>query len=117
MTTPSLVTVGTHPHTATYWGNPQPDGSGGESFDAPVTLSVRWEERAIQDFDDHGEEFVSNAVVYAKQDLDIGGYLYLGTSADSDPTGVTDAYKIRQFRSIPDRLGGRYNRKAVLRRR
>jgi hypothetical protein len=109
-----LVRFGVYPHTATYWGSPTPDGSGGETYDAPAALSVRWEERAEQEFDPQGETFTSMARVYTSIDLDVGGYLYLGTSVVVDPGTVVGAFKIRQFRRIPSLRGFYSERNAVL---
>lgn len=90
------------PHTATYWGNPQPDGYGGWSFDAPVTLDpdtgtgVRWQDRVELFVDDAGQEVRSQAVVYPQQALALNGWLLRGTSAAADPREVDGALPIRQ---------------------
>jgi hypothetical protein len=111
----TLVKFGIYPHTATYWGSPANDGSGGLTFDAPVAMSVRWEERAEQDFDENGELFISQARVYSEDtDFDIGGYLYLGTSVETDPTAVSGAYKIRNYRRINNLRGTAAERRATL---
>tara|TARA_R100001086_G_scaffold205990_1_gene121793 strand:- start:113 stop:439 length:327 start_codon:yes stop_codon:yes gene_type:complete len=86
----------------TYWANPVTTSVGGISFDAPVALKVRWEERAERFLDTNGEEVVSRAVIWVKEDVDIGGYVYLGSSILTDPTDLDDAYPIRQFFKIPD---------------
>lgn len=100
--------------TATYWGSPTSDGLGGESYAAPVELNVRWEERQEEFLTAEGETEVSNAIVWAKQDLDILGYLYLGSSAVADPTRVTGAFRILAFRSIPALRGHQFERRAFL---
>lgn len=111
----ALVQFGQFPHTATYWGNPTPDGSGGSSFDTPVTLSVRWEERIEETVDENGEVFVSSARVYLDgTDVDLGGYLYLGTSVVADPTDVEGAYRIRNYSKIPTLKDISAERKAIL---
>lgn len=110
----SLVKFGRRDQTATYWGSPTADGSGGKSFDAPTTISVRWQDKSEWHTDEFGTQFLSNAEVYAEQDLDIGGYLYLGTSVAADPTGVEGAFLIRNFVSVPSYRGNRSNRKAIL---
>jgi hypothetical protein len=83
----------------------------GRTFDTAVELSVRWEERGDLFVDGAGQERTSRAVVFISQDVDLGGYLYLGTlaSLDSsegvDPFELTEAYEILQFSKIPDRSG------------
>lgn len=100
--------------TATYWGSPTPDGSGGHTYASPVALTVRWEQRAMEERSPENQVFVSLAVVYVQEDVDIGGYLYLGTSVASDPTSVSDAFEIKQFRKIPNLRGTQYERRAIL---
>ena len=86
---------------ATYWGSPVPDGYGGHSF-TKSEIYCRWEERVEEFTDQVGEMHISKAVVFVLEDLDIGGYLYLGTSAQSDPSGQDGAFEIKQLRKIPD---------------
>lgn len=95
--------------TAVYWANPVSDGVGGRTFDDPVEMSVRWEDRAeLFLLRGTGEEVVSQAIVYAAVDVDIGGYLFLGTLADmtsaqeGDPMNTDDAREIRSLGKSPD---------------
>ena len=104
--------------TAVYWGNPVADGWGGRTFDDAVEIAVRWLNKAEAFIDSLGRQTVSRAVVHANQDLDIGGYLYLGEladlSSDPDPKDTVTAYEIRQFSSIPDLSGTKFVRRAFL---
>jgi len=92
--------------TAVYWGNPQSDGYGGKIFDTPVEIPVRWDVKNELIMDNEGNQVVSNAEILITQDLDIGGYLYLGTLYDlsSDPsnplTEEVKVYEIKQFSKI-----------------
>lgn len=107
--------------TAVYWANPQSDGFGGRTFDDPIEVSVRWEDRQELFINASGQEETSKAVVHLAQDVDLGGYLYLGTLADlssaeeGDPfaSGVA-SYEIRGFRKIPDIRAERSLRKVWL---
>ena len=106
--------------TAVYWGNPQSDGTGGRTFDDPVELSVRWEQRQELFIDVGGQEVTSQAVVYVDQDVDIGGYLYLGdlddlsSAEEASPLTVDGAYEIRGLKKLPDIKASRFMRKAWL---
>lgn len=106
--------------TAVFWGNPQNDGAGGRTFDDPIELSVRWEQQQELFVDASGQESTSKAVVYVDQDVDIGGYLYLGdldelsSAEESDPLTVGEAYEIRSFKKLPDIKADRFLRKAWL---
>ena len=104
--------------TIVYWGNPQPDGFGGFSFDDPVEISGRWEDKIILFINANGEEVRSEAIVYIDRDVDLGGYLYLGSlnDLDSDPTpsDTLNAKEIRAFYKIPNIKGTAYFRKVIL---
>lgn len=106
--------------TAVYWGNPANDGAGGRSFDDPVEISVRWEEKQELFIDASGQEVRSNAVVFVGQDLDLGGYLALtdldslSSSEEGDPLTVDAAYEVRGWSKIPNLKGNKFVRKAWL---
>ena len=95
---------------AVYWGNPQDDGYGGFTYDDPVEIKCRWEEKrevvTMAGEDRKGREIVSKAQVWVLQDVDEEGYLYLGsldseaalTSVEEEnPASVDGAYKIQLF--------------------
>lgn len=119
---PGQSTLLTHnlKQTTVYWGNPQNDGFGGRTFDDPVEVDVRWEERQELFIDTNGQEVRSQAVVYIAQDVDMGGYLYLGdlddpsSAEEDDPLTVSGAYEIRGFQKIPDIKAGQFLRKIWL---
>jgi len=100
--------------TITYWGSPSTSGWGGKTFDTPITLSGRWEDKQELFIDPMGNEVRSLAVVYVDQDVDLGGYLYLGTSTESDPETVSEAREIRSFAKVPSIDGETYLRKVWL---
>lgn len=98
----------------TYWGNPQPNGSGGFVFDSPVQIEARWHDRVEETMDDRGATFVSRAKVFVRVDLDLGGYLFNGNSLIADPTTVEGAYKIRNFFKRSNIGRTKIERKAIL---
>lgn len=110
---------------AVYWGNPQNNGSGGKTFDAPVELTpptngVRWEDMQQVVADAKGNEITSRALVFTVQDVDEEGMLYLGTlislttAQKADPMIVNGAYVIKRFQKTPSLKGSAYLRKAYL---
>ena len=107
MTARSRMTTANLKQTAVYWGGPASDGFGGRTFDEAVEISVRWEERSEMFRDAAGQEARSSTVVYVGADLDLGGYLYLGTLSDlasdeeADPLVVENAFEIRGWSKIP----------------
>jgi hypothetical protein len=99
---------------ATYWGNPVPDGWGGLTFDSPVEISCRWEDKTEMFTTASGKEAQSSVVVFLGQDVDIDGFLYLGSSDQANPKDVAGAYQIKAFKKIPGIRATYWERKAWL---
>ncbi len=90
--------------TAIYWSNPVDDGYGGLTFDAPVEIKCRWEDTAELITTADSEQYVTKAQILVTQDLDINGFLKLGSlesSTNSNPKEETDACRIRRFDKVP----------------
>ncbi len=94
--------------TAVYWGNPQNTGSGGRTFDTPVEISCRWEDRKQVLGETDGTPIISRAVVIVLQDVDEEGLLLLSTLATLTDDQKTDPMKniedisiIKRFSKIP----------------
>jgi hypothetical protein len=67
------------PQIAVYWGNPKDDGFGSKTFDDPIEIKCRWEDKLQVITADNGVKYLSRAVVFLTQDVDIEGMLFLGT--------------------------------------
>lgn len=107
--------------TAVYWASPVASGFGGYTFDDPVEIDVRWEVRQELFIDARGNEVRSSAVVYTGQDVDLGGYMFLGGLDDLDSTVIDPedvstgrVYEIRGFSKSPTIDGTQYVRKVWL---
>lgn len=107
--------------TLVYWGNPQDDGEGGFTFDSAVEIIGRCEYKVEQVVSGNGELTVSRARVYLAQEVDQGGYLYLGTLDDSEmvdsaphPDDISESMRIMVFEKIPRLEGPGYLYKAYL---
>lgn len=91
--------------TAVYWGNPQAGATGGMTFDAPVEIACRWDDRVEVISNSKGKEVVSKAQVLVTQDLDEQGYLYLGSlsglGSNPNPLEIDDAYEIARMDKSP----------------
>ena len=87
---------------ATYWPPGEPDGFGGTAFGAPETVLVRWQDKAELFIDAEAREVASSAVIYPEKPLEVGGYLVLGNSSETDPQSVSDAKEIRQSGNSPN---------------
>lgn len=92
-----------HMHqTITYWSPDGIDAFGGRTFGAPLEIKGRWQDKADLFRDSDGREVVSSAVVYVDQDVELRGYLYLGSSSASNPQTVDGAREIRNIGRSPD---------------
>lgn len=80
----------------TYWSPSTPDGFGGISYNTPTAILVRWQEATDLFNDTDGEEFISDAIVYTTTELEENGWLYEGTSVQSNPQNQAGAYRIRR---------------------
>jgi len=93
--------------TCVYWANPVNDGYGGFTFDDPVEISCRWEDKNQICIGDDGQEVTSDSEVLVTQDLDKNGYLCLCTLDDIDdddlnsPMNVSGASQIISISKIP----------------
>lgn len=101
--------------TIVYWGTPVADAFGGYTYDDPIEIKGRWEDKLKIINNTKGEEFITNSQILTNEDLTIGGMVYLGTldelnQLDIDlesgetyllPRQVIDAYKIVTRDRIP----------------
>lgn len=109
--------------TCVYW----PKGSvpfgefGTPTRGALSEINCRWEDKAEEFVDAKGTQFVSRAIVYVGQDVEVGGLLYLGTSAEvaasgfpANPRESASVFEIRVFEKLPNFKATRFLRKAIL---
>lgn len=99
---------------ATYWAPLGIDIFGDLSFNTPITLTVKWEDKNELFLGADGRESVSASIVYLPSDVIRGGYLFLGTSIATDPLTLIGANIIKIFNKIPNYNGTDFERKAIL---
>ncbi len=99
---------------ATYWSVTGNDNSGDPTFAAASSRRVRWEQRTAVFTNATGEERNSSSVVFVREDMREGDFLFLGTSAAADPTTVEAAKEIQGFSKIPQLVGNEFERRAFL---
>ena len=80
--------------TAVYWSDPVEDGRGGKTFEDPVEIKCRWTDYMTLIKDDKGQEYKTQAKLLVVEDLDYGGYLYLGYLEDLDDYYESDGRTI-----------------------
>jgi hypothetical protein len=110
--------------TIVFWNETGRTAAGKSTFAAPVEIKGRWEDRQINFTDNTGKESISSAVVTLKQDVKAGDWLYLGALSsiassvdDTNPNKVAGANEVSGFNKIPDLLGRKFVRQALLRPR
>lgn len=82
--------------TYTYWAPSTNNGFSEFSYASPTTGLCRWQDINDTFEDTDGQEFVSDAIVYTTTELANNGWLYLGTSAQTNPQNQEGAYRIRR---------------------
>ncbi len=99
---------------ATLWTVSGVDNSGDPTFAAPRTIKVRWEEKNASFTNAAGEEGLANAVVYLKEDVSFGDFLFDGVSVVADPTAVVGSREIQGFTKKKQLKGSFFERVAFL---
>ncbi len=99
---------------ATYWPPRVNDGYGGGTYGSWQLIGCRWEEVAEKFTSAQGEELTSTAVVWPDFVPALGGYLYLGFSAETDPRAQVGAYEIKKVQRTPELSGDLEEVKAYL---
>lgn len=95
--------------TAVYWAGPTPNGYGGFTFESssPREINVRWENITELITAADGERYATKAKIFVNEDVDVNGFLFLGTLDDldsgeeEDPREVRNAFPIRRFDKTP----------------
>lgn len=97
--------------TATRWVSGDLDIYGNATWTSS-NIKVRWEDKQEKAVDINGNDIVSNSIVYVGEDLNIGDYLMLGTSAEASPP--EGSYRVRNFSKIPNLAATDFIRKVIL---
>jgi hypothetical protein len=75
------------------------------SFDDPVEISCRWDDKQYEDVDSRGQTTRPMAVVYPDRVLNLGDKLKKGemdSDTPDDPTTDRDAFEISKFSETPN---------------
>lgn len=91
---------------AVYWAYTGQDRNGKDTYDEPIPIKVRWEDRTEQDFLPSGQQVIVKSTVYVDRTMSLGGVLWLGLLVDA-PTTPPEHQKIRIFREIPKLRGNK----------
>jgi len=102
------------PQIATYWDPASVNEFNEKVFAASIEISVRWEERTKETITPEGEVVTFGSVVFMAEDLERNGYLFLGSSPETDPLILTNAHRILRISKIPSLKGFRFIRRVWL---
>jgi len=94
---------------AVYWGGNVKDGYGGETFSIIKQINCRWEDKMEIVVNKDAEQVTSKAKILVMDDLNLGGWLWLGSLADlqnvnsnwQDPKQVENAFRIINIQKTP----------------
>lgn len=99
----------------THWPYIAPGTYGGFTFGTAVLMKGRWEDTDHLQEDSTDREEISNAKVYLSADVQIGDYIARGDlTAQSDPTIIDGAWKIRDYNRQTDLRNLETIRRAML---
>lgn len=101
-------------HTATLWERSGVDSAGDPEFDSPTIILVRWEQKEVIFHGSDGSEARASHAVHLGQDVDVGDYLYLGTSTQASPKDQAGAISIKDFTRIEAFDDDAVSRRALL---
>ena len=94
--------------TVVYWANPTNDGDGNFTYDSPVEILVRWDDKTQVVTDSSGRERTSSAEILTNQEMVEEEFLYNGSLSDfssgqdlSDPKAIEGAYEIITKTKVP----------------
>lgn len=88
---------------AIYWKLKGYDGYGGKEYEEPRLIKCRWTDTTKQITNKNGEVTVCKAEILVTEDIEVGGFLYLG-----DFIGITNEHRVN-----PQTLSGAYEIKRV----
>lgn len=94
--------------TAVYWAPGALDGMGGRTYEDPVEISCRWEDKSRMIQAKDGLVNVNEALVYSTTEMAEFGMLYLGSLIDLDSSmdpKETEAWSIKVISKFPSMRG------------
>lgn len=96
--------------TAVYWANPVNNGFGSNTYDDPIEIKCRWEDKDQILSEDAQEKEITRAIVFVDRKVKVNELLWLGTLNDLDseqevdPSTITNIGIVKRCEDTP-RLG------------
>ena len=84
-----------------YWGNPVSDNNGGYTFNTPIEIDCRWDDKQELKTGFWGNRFTSQSSVLVNIDLDRRSFLYNGTLAQLQAEATANGYDVSNPREFP----------------
>ena len=94
--------------TAIYWAKSGQNGYGTYTYELPIEIECRWENKTEFVKSSKGEEVLSSAKVFVDREIDFEGFLQLGTvevSTPDSPENEQLAYSVIRFDDMPNVKG------------
>jgi hypothetical protein len=85
----------------TYWTPAVKDKWSDDTFATPTSVKGLWFDRHEEFVDWRGDLAYSNATAYIDHELELMGWLYLGTTTSTNPKEVVGAFPIRRVDKLP----------------
>ena len=102
-----------HPQMVTLWRYEGVDLNNVPSYYNVGTFNVRWEDRSELIVNNDGKQSMGRATIYFPEKVfEIGDYIVLGDIPDINPP--SNAYEIKNERSISNLSGTRYEYRALV---
>jgi hypothetical protein len=92
---------------AVYWGNPTDNGFGAKTFDPPIAIKCRWQDKVQLLGTPDQVTVISRATVVILQDLEEDGLLWLGSLSSltplqqSNPRTIDKMCIVKRFEKTP----------------
>lgn len=80
----------------TLWKPKANDGFGGSSYFQPIQIKGRWQDYHEKLVDSAGVSFISVAVVYTNQGIDLGSWMALNYVSNANPQSAATAFMVKR---------------------
>ena len=84
------------------------------TFNTPVTIKAKWEEKQTIMHTNDGEQVLSNGCLFVNVDADVEDYVFRGISTDANPLNLKRSFKVRKVERIKNFNGSKTEVKLCL---
>lgn len=88
------------------------DSAGDPTFELPVYIEVRWEDQLTSFIGADGEQVNASGFIMHNTDIEIGDFVYLGETYETDPRNVAESRRVLGT-SVKKTPSGRFRSKVA----